>query len=88
MSEWTQLIVPCVTIVGGLILARMLRPNDLIDQLQEERKEIRARVLGLEVRERLRDDYILTLRQHINDEKPPPPPPWPAGLTNYAGEQT
>jgi hypothetical protein len=78
---WLEVIPTAVTVVGGLILARMLRPNELIDQLQEERTEIRARVLGLETRERVRDDYILTLRQHINDEKPPPPPPWPAALT-------
>ena len=33
-------------------------------------------------RERIRDDYILLLRQHIADGKPPPPPPWPEALTS------
>lgn len=32
-------------------------------------------------RERLRDDYIYQLRDHIKDGMPPPPPPWPPGLT-------
>ena len=31
-------------------------------------------------RERIRDDYINQLRQHIADQKPPPAPEWPKGL--------
>lgn len=72
---------PLVTVLGGLVLAKMLRPNELIDQLQEERTQTRDRLTGLEFRERVRDDYIQTLRQHITDGKPPPPPVWPTSLT-------
>ncbi|WNM72243.1 hypothetical protein SEA_GUSANITA_22 [Arthrobacter phage Gusanita] len=31
-------------------------------------------------RERIRDDYINKLREHINAGNPPPPPAWPEGL--------
>jgi cytochrome c553 len=75
-----SLVGVILTGVFGLLLARMLRPNELIDQLQEERKETRVRLTGLEVRELIRDDYIHALRQHITDGKPPPPPTWPEAL--------
>lgn len=31
-------------------------------------------------REKVRDDYIMELRQHIAEGKPPPPPSWPVAL--------
>jgi hypothetical protein len=44
------------------------------------------RVDRLEDRERVRDDYIIQLRQHILEEKPPPPPPYPIGLITNASQ--
>ena len=72
------------------------RENAIIDQLQEqvdkadERSDKQdARMARIEkeldrfkVRERIRDDYIVTLRRHIEIGAPPPPPPWPAGLND------
>lgn len=55
---------------------------------QEQRhKDLEGKVEAVERRldaatrrERMRDDYIMELRQHIADGKPPPPPAWPADL--------
>ena len=64
------------------------RENVMIDQYQERVKEQNERIGVLEaradasaLREQIRDDYIMALRQHIAAGKPPPPPPWPAHLT-------
>jgi hypothetical protein len=88
MTLLAAVLTPLITVTGGLILAKMLRPNELIDQLQEERKETRRRLTGLEMRELIRDDYIQTLRQHITDGKPPPPPPWPEALIRTGLHET
>ncbi|MCY1141390.1 hypothetical protein OWR29_25610 [Actinoplanes sp. Pm04-4] len=61
--------------------------NQLIDQHQEDIKELRAgraedrsRITALERHVRIQGDYIGQLRRHIADGNPPPPPPYPAGL--------
>ena len=73
---------------------RGTRENTLIDQYQEKVAEqdrhaaaqdvkiatLEHRMDALVHRERLRDDYIMLLRQHIAENKPPPPPPFPPGL--------
>lgn len=76
-----------VTVTGGLILARMLRPSDLIDQLQEERSttdsrltKAERRIETLSFRQRYYEDYVNELRGHIERGNPPPPPPYPVGL--------
>lgn len=52
---------------------------------QDERMErLEARLDASVVRERIRDDYIAQLRQHIVDGNPPPPPVWPAELRTLA----
>ena len=63
------------------------KENQLIDQYQEHAASQDAKIERLEDRmdasyrrERVRDDYIAVLRQHIADGKPPPPPPFPPGL--------
>lgn len=67
------LIGTVITVAIGRITAR--------DQvLLEMYKETRGRVDRLEARERVRDDYIIELRQHIEEDKGPPPPPYPEGL--------
>lgn len=45
---------------------------DIADLKEEQRKSKK--------RERIRDDYINKLRDHINAGNPPPPPAWPDGL--------
>lgn len=59
--------------------------NDLQEERQElkdEREKLKARVDRIEERERIRDDYIQELRQHIRLGLPPPPPNWPEGIRN------
>lgn len=58
------------------------------DQLQEDLTAIRgelttakAQILSLQQVDRLKDNYIANLRDHIYQGKPPPPPPWPEELT-------
>lgn len=68
----------------------------LIDQLQEQLDAASARsdkqdarmgrIEGeldrFKKRERIRDEYIATLRRHIENGDPPPAPPWPEGLND------
>lgn len=54
--------------------------QQMIDQLQEELKDVRARMSRMEQTMRIQGDYIGQLRRHIADSHPPPPPHWPDGL--------
>lgn len=65
----------------------------LIDQLQEERKEIKDDVRHLRrmvdlalLQGHYKDDYINILRAHIEQRKPPPPPEYPAALLRIVSE--
>jgi hypothetical protein len=52
----------------------------MIDQHQEDIKELRQETADLRRTQRIQGDYIGELRRHIVDNKPPPPPPYPSGL--------
>ena len=52
---------------------RLARAESRIDRLEK-------RIAHVERIDRLKDDYIAELRQHISDGKAPPPPPWPPEL--------
>lgn len=76
--------------LGVFINKKIPRHTQLVEivaDLQEERDKSNGRIETLEgrlelleVKQRLRDDYIALLRMHINNGYPPPPPEWPAGL--------
>lgn len=53
------------------------RENALVDQLQEENRDLRARCDRLEANQRILTAYVFELYAHIADGKPPPPPPMP-----------
>jgi hypothetical protein len=78
-------VVALIAAIAGVVVAilnrRGNRENALIDQLQEQLGSVEKRVDESLRRERIRDDYIHELRDHIDQRKPPPPPPWPEGLT-------
>ncbi len=87
------LIVAAITSFGVIAAAyvtsrvsnRKLRSDaghQMIDQLQEEIRDLRTEVAALRKLQRVQGDYISQLRQHIADGHPPPPPSWPAGLTS------
>lgn len=91
-SAVPTVIVALIAAVAGIVVAilnrRGNRENALIDQLQEDVQSARTQLEKVETRvneslqrERIRDDYIHELRDHIDMRKPPPPPPWPDGLT-------
>lgn len=91
-AGWFILIIAIGSPVVGTIIQKKLKPTtsplDMLQELQEERAEdkkerdaLKAEVAGVKHRERIRDDYIHQLRQHIADGNPPPPPPWPKELT-------
>jgi hypothetical protein len=95
-ADWWDSVIPVITaLIGGgaaYLVARLNKrgtaENALIDQLQEERVNDAKRIDVVETRlnaslqrERIRDNYIHQLRDHIVQEKPPPPPDWPDGLT-------
>lgn len=81
----SPVLVALVTGVLGLLGVVVTRR---FARTAQKETDTRARVDKLEAqaqdfgkRERLRDDYIHELRNHIAEEKGPPPPPWPDGLT-------
>lgn len=89
------LITGLLGIAGVVVTYRMTRgaqremyPSQMIAALQGQVSELTDRLDTTESRldsslrrERLRDDYIHQLRDHISLGKAPPPPPWPEGLT-------
>ncbi|WP_282946932.1 hypothetical protein [Cellulomonas endometrii] len=60
---------------------REVTPAQTIANLTTRLERTEERLEESERRERLRDDYIHKLRDHISTGKKPPPPPWPDGLT-------
>jgi hypothetical protein len=90
-------IGPILALVGALGAAlftyrasnRKLKsdgPHQMIDQLQEENRELRAerakdatRISAVERTQRMQGDYIAVLRRSIADAGGTPPP-WPDGL--------
>jgi hypothetical protein len=87
------IVVALIAGVAGIAVAILnrggARENALIDQLQEQVETALKRAAATDARldaslrrERIRDDYIHTLRDHIDQGKKPPSPPWPEGLTN------
>lgn len=74
---WIGIIGPLAVIVTAVVTARMARGAQKVITFNE----LAARLDRSEQRERIRDDYIHQLRDHISQGNPPPPPPWPAGLT-------
>lgn len=92
-SSMPTIVVALIAGVAGIAVAILnrggARENALIDQLQEQVKTALERAAATDARldaslrrERIRDDYIHTLRDHIDQGKKPPSPPWPDGLTN------
>lgn len=84
MSD-TQVVVAALALLGvvlsGALAFWQKATSDLVNALQAEVAALRTEVGELKSRERLAEDYIDVLRDHINQHKPPPPPPWPHGLT-------
>lgn len=54
--------------------------QQMIDQLQEDVKDLRRQLTVTQRTVRIQGDYIGQLRRHIADSHPPPPPTWPDGL--------
>ena len=71
----------------GKRVAPKTTPLEILQEIQEERGELRNRLTTVEDRlsrvernNRVQSDYIGVLRRHIADGMPPPPPAWPEGL--------
>lgn len=77
----TALIAGTVAILVAFKNRSGMRENALIDQLQEQLDRLEESLSASFKRERIRDDYIHELRDHIDQRKSPPPPSWPDGLT-------
>lgn len=83
----TAIITAVVTLIGYWAVSRSARggtkvtsQSDVIASLQKTVDRLEKRVGELESHDRLKDDYIDALRNHINQRKNPPPPPYPPGL--------
>lgn len=83
-THWVPIIVATIAALAGIVTHRMARRATRAasyDALAGRLDKAEARMDASLRRERLRDDYIHELRDHISQGNPPPPPPWPAGLT-------
>lgn len=85
---WVACVVPVMSVLGVVLTQRMARgaqremyPAQVIADLRTDITRTDERLDASLRRERIRDDYIHELRDHISRGNPPPPPPWPAGLT-------
>lgn len=85
---WAAALAPVLGVVGVVLGQRMARsaqremyPQQVIADLRTDITRTDERLDASLRRERIRDDYIHELRDHISRGNPPPPPPWPAGLT-------
>lgn len=83
-SAVVALVAGMMGIMAGYVTQRMARgaarevtPAQIIERLDVAEARLDASLR----RERLRDNYIHQLRDHITSGNPPPPPPWPDGLT-------
>jgi hypothetical protein len=64
-------------VVSALITSRVQAKKNSADVKLTRIKALEDRVDKLESRDRIHQDYILVLREHITAGSPPPPPPWP-----------
>ena len=64
-------------ILGAYITSRVQAKKNSADVKLTRIKALEDRVDKLESRDRIHQDYILVLREHITAGSPPPPPPWP-----------
>lgn len=80
-THWVPIVVAVVGALAGYITHSMARRSASYDALAGRLDKAEVRIDESLRRERLRDDYIHQLRDHISQGNPPPPPPWPAGLT-------
>lgn len=87
-GEWVGALSPVALIAVAVITQRMSRgaqremyPSQVIQNLTDRLDKTDGRLDESLRRERLRDNYIHELRDHISRGNPPPPPPWPPGLT-------
>lgn len=55
-------------------------------QIKEDVAHLKHQVSALMLQGRYKDDYINTLRAHIELGKPPPPPAYPISLLRIASE--
>lgn len=69
------------TVVSAVVAFWQKATSDLVHSLQTEVAALRAELAGYRTREYVADDYIASLRDHIDQRLPPPPPPFPPGLT-------
>ncbi len=69
------------TVVSAVVAFWQKATSDLVLALQTEVAALRAELAGYRMRENVADDYIASLRDHIDQRLPPPPPPFPPGLT-------
>lgn len=91
---WVSVIGAVSTLVGLVLVALInrgkSRENQMIDQLQEDNKDLRTRVETLEDNQTNAETwklkvvmYILDIHRHFADGNPPPPPPIPSDLLEF-----
>lgn len=84
---YVALITSAAVLIGGVLtylVSRQKQRSDsgqqMIDQHQEDIKDLRAELSKVQRIQRIQGDYIGELRRHIANGDPPPPPPYPSGL--------
>lgn len=64
-------------VVSAIITAQVQAKRNSADVKLARIQSLEGRVDALEARDRIHQDYIVDLRQHILTGQPPPPPDWP-----------
>lgn len=81
MTATAQIIAAIIAVVGSItaawITSRVIAKRNSADVKLQRILALEGRVDRLEARDRIHQDYIVTLRQHILNGQPPPPPEWP-----------
>lgn len=78
------IITALVTGLGFIVTGKVTKGGtkvtsqaDVIASLQRQLDALSEKVDRMEEHDRIKEDYIDKLRDHINQGSPPPPPPWP-----------
>lgn len=77
-------IAPALVYLGIITANRMQRGTQRetqdVTNLRDDVKTLKAEMTQVREENRLLQDYVHSLRDHISKGQPPPPPPWPEGL--------
>lgn len=86
ITSVVTVVVALVGLIGAVLKIAYDALTEEKSQIKDDVTTLKRQVAGLLLQGRHKDDYINTLRSHIEQGKPPPPPPYPAALLRITNE--